>query len=145
MLRGKKRFPSNMIVAVELLSHIWCFVTPWTAHQQYTCSRKSSEEDVCCCCSVTKSCSTLHDPMDCSIPGFPVLHCLPEFAQIHSHCANDAIQPFHLLMLPLFLPSIFPSTRVFSSESVFSHQVAKILELQHQHQTFYWISRSDFL
>ena len=36
-----------------------------------------------CCCSVAKSCPTLCDPMDCSTPGFPVLHYLPEFAQTH--------------------------------------------------------------
>ena len=37
-----------------------------------------------CCCSVLKSCPTLRDPMDCSTPGFPVLHYLPKFAQINS-------------------------------------------------------------
>ena len=114
-----ERFPSNMIVVVELLSHVWVFVTPWTAHQQCTCSTKSSEKDVCCCCSVTKLFPTLHDPMDCSMPAFPVLHCLPEFAQTHSHCVDDAIQPFHLLLPPLLLPSTFPSTRVFSNNQVF--------------------------
>ena len=36
-----------------------------------------------CCCSVTKSCPPLCDPMDCSTPAFPVLHCLPEFVQIN--------------------------------------------------------------
>ena len=39
----------------------------------------------CCYCSVKKSCLTLHDPMDCSIPGFPVPHHLPAFAQVHVH------------------------------------------------------------
>ena len=39
----------------------------------------------CCCCSVAKSCPTLHNPMDCSTPGSPVLHYIPEFAQIHVH------------------------------------------------------------
>ena len=53
-----------------------------------------------CCCSVTQSCPTLCDPMDCSTPGLPVLHCLPEFAQIHVHWVGDAIQPSHPL-LPL--------------------------------------------
>ena len=38
-----------------------------------------------CCCSVTKSYSTLYDPMDRITPGFPVLHYLPEFAQTHIH------------------------------------------------------------
>ena len=45
-------------------------------------------------CSVVQSCLTLCDPMDCSMPGFPVLHCLPKFAQTHVHQVSDAIQPF---------------------------------------------------
>ena len=68
---------------------------------------------VSCCCSVTQSCLTLCDPMDCSTPGFPVLQHLPEFAQTHIHWVGDAIQPSH----PLLLPSISPSIRVFSNES----------------------------
>ena len=69
------------------------------------------------CCSVTKSCPTLCDPMNCSMPGFPVLHCLPEFAQTHVHQVGDAIQPFVLCCPLLLLPSIFSSIRVFSNES----------------------------
>ena len=49
---------------------------------------------------VTQLCQTLWDPMDCSMLGFPVLHYLPEFAQIQVHCVNDAIQPSHPLSLP---------------------------------------------
>ena len=56
-------------------------------------------------------------PMDCSTPGLPVLHYLPELAQTHVHRIGDAIQPL-ILCHPLLLPSIFPSIRVFSSESV---------------------------
>ena len=55
--------------------------------------------------------------MDCSRPGFPVLHYLPEFAQTHVHWVDDAIQPCPPLSPLLLLPSIFPSIRVFSSES----------------------------
>ena len=73
----------------------------------------------CCCCSVAKSCLILWDPMDCSTPGFPVLHCFPEFVQTHVHWINDAIQPSHPLS-PLLLPSVFPSIRVFSNESALS-------------------------
>ena len=47
----------------------------------------------CCYCSVTLSCLTLCDPMDCSIPGLPVPHHLSEFSQVHVHCIGDAIQP----------------------------------------------------
>ena len=56
-------------------------------------------------CFVMKSCPTLHSPMDCNMPGFPVSHCLPIFAQIHVHCIRDAIQPSHPL-LP-FSPAAF--------------------------------------
>ena len=55
--------------------------------------------------------------MDCSVPGLPVHHQLPEFIQTHVHWVGDAIQ--HLILChPLFLPSIYPSVTVFSSESV---------------------------
>ena len=67
--------------------------------------------------SVAQSCPTLCDPMDCSTPGFPGHHQLPDFAQIHVHWVGNAIQPSHPLC-PLLLPSIFPSIRVFSNESV---------------------------
>ena len=53
-----------------------------------------------CCCSVTKSCPTLCDPMDCSTSGFLVLHQLPQFAQTHVHRVGDAIQPSQPLSSP---------------------------------------------
>ena len=65
--------------------------------------------------SVAQSCPTLCDPMNCSTPGLPVHHQLPEFTQTHGHRASDAIQPSHLLLSPL--PPIPPSIRVFSNES----------------------------
>ena len=55
--------------------------------------------------------------MDCSTPGFPVLHNLPEFAQTHVHWVGDAIQPSPPLSSLFLLPSIFPSIKVFSSGS----------------------------
>ena len=68
------------------------------------------------CYSFTKSCPTHFNPMGCIMPGFPVLHCLPEFAQTHVHWANDAIQPSHSLSL-LSPPALNPSSiRVFSNE-----------------------------
>ena len=71
----------------------------------------------CCCCSVAKSGPTLCNPMGCSMPGFPVLHYLLDFAQIHVHWVGDAIQPPRPLTPPSPLPSILPSIRFFSSES----------------------------
>ena len=76
------------------------------------------------------------DPMDCSMPGFPVLHHLPELAQIHLHGVTDAIQPSHPLWStcpPAF--NLSQPQGLFQSVSS-SHQVAKVLELQLQHQSF---------
>ena len=70
-----------------------------------------------CLSSVSQSCLTLCHPMDCSVPGFPVHHQLPEFTQTHVHRVGDAIQPSHPLLSSLLLPSICPSIRVFSNES----------------------------
>ena len=69
------------------------------------------------CCSVTQSCPTLCGPMDCSMPGFPVLHHLPELTQTSVHWVGDAIQPSHPLLSLHLWPSIFPSIRVFSNAS----------------------------
>ena len=68
--------------------------------------------------SVVQSCPTLCDPMDCSTPGLPVHHQLLEFTQTQS--IESVMPSSHLILCcPLFLlPSIFPSIRVFSSESV---------------------------
>ena len=68
--------------------------------------------------SVTQSCPTLCNPMNCSTPGFPVHHQLPEFTQTHVHRVSDAIQPSHPLLSLLLLPPIPPSIRVFSNESI---------------------------
>ena len=97
------------------------------------------------CCSSAKSCPALLDPMDCSTPGFSILHYLPEFAQTHVHWVDDAIQPSHLLS-----PSSPDALNLSQHQDFFqtigsSHQVAKVLELQLQHQSFQWIFRVDFL
>ena len=68
--------------------------------------------------SVAQSCPTLCNPMNRSTPGLPIHHQLPEFIQTHVHRVGDAIQPSHPLSSLLLLPSIFPSIRVFSNESV---------------------------
>ena len=100
----------------------------------------------CCCCdSVAQSCLTLCDPMNCSMPGFPVLHCLLEFVQTHVHWVSDTIQ----LSYPLSPPSPL-ALNISQNQGLFqqvdsSHQLAKVLELQLQHQSFQWIFRVDFL
>ena len=63
----------------------------------------------CCCYSVTQSCLTLCNPMDCSTPGFPVLHRLLELAQTHVHRVGDAIQPSHPLLALCLCPSTYYS------------------------------------
>ena len=72
----------------------------------------------CCSCSVTKLCPTLCNPMDSSMPGFPVLHHLQEAAQIHVHWVSDAINCLILCRPLLLLPSVFHSIRFFSNQSV---------------------------
>ena len=82
--------------------------------------------------------------MDCSTPGLPVRYQLLEFTQTHVHWVGDAIQPSH----PLLSPS--PALNLSQHQGLFkrvrsSHQVAKVLEFQLQHQSFQWIFRTDFL
>ena len=79
------------------------------------------------------------DPMDCCTPGFLVLHYLLEFAQTHVHWVGDTIQTSHPLT-----PPFPPAFNLSQHHSLFqwtgsSHQVAKVLELQLQHQSFQWI------
>ena len=95
--------------------------------------------------SVAQSCLTLCDPMDCSMPGFPVHQQLPELAQTYVHWVGDAIQPSH----PLSSPSP-PAFNLSQHQGLFqwvtsAHQVAKVLEFQLQHRSFQWIFRTDFL
>ena len=63
--------------------------------------------------SVAQSCLTLCDPMDCSTPGFPVHHQLPEPAQTHVHCISDAIQPSHSVIPFSFRLQTFPASGSF--------------------------------
>ena len=80
--------------------------------------------------AVAQSCPTLCDPMNCSTPGLPVHHQLPEFTQTHVHRVSDAIQPSH----PLLSPSP-PAPNPSQHQSLFqwvnsSHEMAKVLEFQ---------------
>ena len=95
--------------------------------------------------SVAQSCLTLCDPLNLSTPGLPVHHQLLEFTQTHSHQVGDAIQPSH----PLLSPSP-PAPNPSQHQGLFqwvnsSHQVAKLLEFQLQHQSFQWTPRTDLL
>ena len=68
--------------------------------------------------SVAQSFLILRNPMDCSMPGLPFHHQLPEFTQTHLHLVSDTIHPSNPCHPLLLLPSIFPSIRVFSNKSV---------------------------
>ena len=95
--------------------------------------------------SVAQSCPILCDPMDCSMPSFPVHYQLPELTQTHVHRVGDAIQPYN----PLLSPSS-PTLNLSQHQGLFqwvsySHQMARVLEFQLQHQVFQWIFRTDLL
>ena len=95
--------------------------------------------------SVTQLCPILCDPMDRSTPGLPVHHQLLQFTQTHVHRVGDAIQPSH----PLLSPSP-PTFNLSQHHGLFqwvnsSHEVAKVLEFQLQHQSFQWTPRTDLL
>ena len=95
--------------------------------------------------SVAQLCLTLCDPMNCSTPGLPVHHQLPESTQTHVHWVSDAIQPSY----PLSSPSP-PALNLSQNQGPFKwvsslHLVAKVLEFQLQHQSFQWTPRTDLL
>ena len=100
----------------------------------------ASQAHQCCSVQSVSRVWLFATPMDCSTPGLPVHHQLPEFPQTHVHWVSDAIQPPHPLS------SLSPPTFNLSQHQALfkrvssSHQVAKVLEFQLQHQFFQWIS-----
>ena len=111
----------------------WHTVTLSTWYIQF--SKFSSVTQLCLIC----------DPMNHSMPGLPVHHQLPEFTQTQVHWVGDAIQPSH----PLSSPSP-PAPNPSQHQGLFqwvnsSHEVAKVLEFQSQHQSFQWTPRTDLL
>ena len=95
--------------------------------------------------SVGESCPNFCDPMNRNTPGLPVHHQLPESTKTHVNRVGDTIQPSY----PLSSPSP-PALNLFQHQGLFkwvssSHQVAKVLEFQLQHQSFQWIFRIDFI
>ena len=96
-----------------------------------------------CFCSVTNSCLTLCGHTDCCRSGFPVLHYLLEFAQTHVHWFGIAIQPSHPLSPPSSLALNLSQHQNGFQWVGSSHQVARVLE--RQHQSFQWIFRIDYL
>ena len=103
-------FSSRIPICFFKLAPILCWNSP-SFHLVYL----SVVFKMLCCCSVAQSCLTLCNPMDCSTPGFPVLHYFPELLKFMS---IESVMPFNHLILCrplLLLPSIFPSIRVFSN------------------------------
>ena len=95
--------------------------------------------------SVVQSCPTLCDPMNCSTPGLPIHHQLPESIKTHVHSVGDAIQPSY----PLSSPSP-PALTLSQNQGLFQwvsswHQIATVLVLQLQHQSFQWRPSTDLL
>ena len=95
--------------------------------------------------SVAQSCPTPCNPMNCSTPGLPDNHQLPEITQSHIHWVGDAIQPSH----PLLSHSL-PALNLSQHQGLFewvssSHEVAKVLEFHLQHQSSQWTPRVDLL
>ena len=113
-------------VHVHISFQIWATLSNWMKDDSYSLKTSFkwpytvSNIILYCYCSVVQSCLTLWDPMDCSMPDFPVHHQLLELAQIHVHWVGDAIQPCHPLLSPssplLLLPSILPNIWVFSND-----------------------------
>ena len=104
---------------------------------------KFLSREICWISPVAQSCPTICNPMDCGMPGFPVHHQLPELAHAHFHQVGDAIQPSYPLS------SLSPPTfSLCQHQDLFqwvssSYQMAKVLELQLQHQSLQWIFRID--
>ena len=131
-------FPTVMNKVKVILAWLWCpifqmLATRWRASKVlgYLISTQSVQFS-----SVAQSYATLCDPMDCSMPGLPVHHHLPELTQTHVHWVGDTIQASH----PLLSPSP-PTFNLSQHQGLFqwvssSHQVSKVLEFQLQHQSF---------
>ena len=114
---------------------------PWLSHDSHVIDEKTATENFddlfkVQFSSVTQLCLTLCNPINCSMPGLPIHHQLPESTQTHVHWVGDTIQPSH----PLSSPSP-PALDLSQHLGLFkwvssSHQVAKISEFQLQHQSF---------
>ena len=103
-----------------VLSHVRLFTTPWAVAHGILLSMEFYRQEYRFCCSVTQSCRTLCDPMDYSVPGFPVLDSTPY--SLLKFTSTESVMPSTIsscyLLLPL--PSVFPSIRVFLMSRLFT-------------------------
>ena len=104
-----------------------------------------TKQGCCGCSSVTKLCSTLCNLMDSRTSGFHFVQYFLKFDKTHFHWVSEAIQPSHPLLRPSSLALNLSQHRGLFQWVGSSHQVAKVLELQLQHQSFQWILRTDLL
>ena len=127
--KGSQRVGHNWVTSLSRSLSIKSELTEWI--YKYRCQFS---------CSVMSD----SDPIECSTPGLPVHHQLPESTQTHVHWVSDDIQPSHPLSPPS--PPTFNLSQHQGLQWVSSsHQVAKVLEFQLQHQSFQWIFRTGFL
>ena len=126
-----------VMILYKIMEHGWHFIELlkmyWMLHHSVQFS------------SVAQLCPTSCNPMNHSRPGLPIHHQLLKFTQTYVHWVGDAIQPSH----PLSSPSP-PAPNPSQHQGLFqwvnsSHEVAKVLELQSQHQSFQWTPRTDLL
>ena len=143
-LESQRTFLSRLKVVSNLyfrkLTYCWQKFGSWFGGDQDRKQEKPAQFS-----SVAQSCPTLCDPMNPSMPGLPVHHQLLESTQTHVHWVSDAIQPSH----PLSSPSP-PAPNPSQHQGLFkwvssSHEVAKVLEFQLQHQSFQRNPRADLL
>ena len=123
LIRTLKIYPLSELLCI----HISVNYRLYDVHLRYLGSFTCISDQIR---SVAQSCPTLCNPMNCSRPGLPIHHQLPEFTQTHIHRVSDVIQPSH----PLSSPSP-PAPNPFQHQSLFqwvnsSHEVAKVLEFQ---------------
>ena len=122
-------------IRVKLLSHIEILLLVcWETFRLF--SHVSSD---------AQTCLTLCDLIYCRTLGLPVHHQLLELTQTHVHWVSDATQPYHALSSPSS-----PAFNLSQHQGLFkwvssSHQGAKVLEFQLQHQSFQWTLRTDLL
>ena len=88
---------------------------------------------------------TLCNLKDCSTPGFPVYHQLPEFTETHVHWVSDAIQPSHPVSSPSPLTFNLSQHQGLFKWVSSSHQMAKVSQFQFRHQSFQLTFRTDLL
>ena len=133
--------------------HMWTWLKQFSMHTNILCSLGIYPSYFSPCPSLTVLSSIqllsrvwlIETPMDCSTPDLPVHHQVPQFTQTHVHWISDAIQTSHSPLSPS-LPTFNLSQHQDHFKRVnSSHQVAKLLEFQLQHQSFQWIFRTDFL